>query len=107
MKKSYRFLFIGAACLSASIAILPLNADAASVSITGTLGQAAQGYKVLLVSSTGSAIVSTANEAGKFNISASKTAVKGATLQMVDANNRYVGPIVLAKEALGKRRVPT
>ncbi len=103
MKKFYRSLFIGAACLSASIATLPLNADAASVSITGTLGQAAQGYKVLLVSSTGSAIVSTANEAGKFNISASKTAAKGATLQMVDANNRYVGPIVLAKEALGKK----
>jgi len=103
MKKFYRHLFIGAGCLSASIATLPLKADAASVSITGTLGQAAQGYKVLLVSSTGSVIVSTANEAGKFNISASKTAVKGATLQMVDANNRYVGPIVLAKEALGKK----
>lgn len=105
--KFYRSLLVGAVCLSASIAALPMNANAASVSITGTLGQAAQGYKVLLVSSTGCAIVSTANEAGKFDISASKTAVKGATLQMVDAHNRYVGPIVLAKEALGKRHVHT
>jgi hypothetical protein len=103
MKKFYRSLLVGAACLSGSIATLPLSAEAASVRITGTLGLAAQGYKVLLVSSTGSAVVSTANAAGKFVISASKTAVKGATLQMVDTRNRYVGPVVLAKEALGKK----
>ena len=101
--KFYRSLLVGAACLSGSIATLPLSAEAASVRITGTLGLAAQGYKVLLVSSTGSAVVSTANVAGKFVISASKTAVKGATLQMVDTRNRYVGPVVLAKEALGKK----
>ena len=100
--KFYRSLLVGAVCLSASIAASPMNANADSVRITGTLGAAAQGYKVLMVSSTGSAVVSTVNEAGKFDISASKTAAKGATLQMVDTRNRYVGPIVLAKESLGK-----
>ena len=52
-----------------------------------------------------SALIEVTHEAGKFDISASKTAAKGATLQMVDANNRYVGPIVLAKEALGKKTI--
>ena len=102
MKNFYRSLLIGATCVFASITTSSLSADAASVRVTGTLGIAAQGYKILLVSSTGSAVVTTVNSAGKFTIIASKGATKGATLQMVDTNNRYAGPIVLAKEKLGK-----
>jgi hypothetical protein len=68
------------------------------VTVRGTLGSAAAGYKVLLVGQRGQATVAVANSKGAFKIVASKTVARGASLQLVDSKNRYAGPVVIAKE---------
>ena len=102
MKRLIRIASVVALSASTAVAATSIGVEAASTNITGALGKAAQGYKVLMVTARGSASVATVGSDGKFSISTSKSAANGATLQMVDTANRYVGPIVLAKEKVGK-----
>lgn len=75
---------------------------AAAVTVTGKLGAAASGWKVVMVGAGGQSLVSAVDAGGSFSLRTSATAAKRATLQMVDSSNRYVGPIVIGKEKVGK-----
>ena len=75
---------------------------AAAVTVTGKLGAAASGWKVVMVGAGGQSLVSAVDAGGSFSLRTSASAAKRATLQMVDSSNRYVGPIVIGKEKVGK-----
>ena len=88
---------VGLSIVSAS----PIQ-GAAAVTVTGKLGSAASGWKVVMVGAGGQSLVSAVDAGGSFSLRTSATAAKRATLQMVDSSNRYVGPIVIGKEKVGK-----
>ena len=90
-----------AGSLAASFATNISPASAATTKISGKLGAAAAGYKVLLVGAKGQAVTATADASGSFSLVTSKSVARGATLQLVDPANRYAGPVVIAKEKVG------
>ena len=107
-----RWLFkIGFACLLSATLLplarqLPAGATATPTvvrkQIQGIIYSAQRGSKVYLVDPSGRARVSDVSPAGAFSFFNLKTSdMKGATLHLVDEFNRYVGPIVLAKERVG------
>ncbi len=86
------------------VAILGATAEAATVNIGGTIKRAG-GYTVHLVARDGTTQVATVKGNGRFTLKGIRKAqLKGASLQLVDANGRYAGPIVLAGK---KSRVAT
>ena len=101
-----RRLVAAVAVVSTSVGLSIVSASpiqgAAAVTVTGKLGAAASGWKVVMVGAGGQSLVSAVDTGGSFSLRTSATAAKRATLQMVDSSNRYVGPIVIGKEKVGK-----
>jgi len=101
-----RRLVAAVAVVSTSVGLSIVTASpiqgAAAVTVTGKLGAAASGWKVVMVGAGGQSLVSAVDAGGSFSLRTSATAAKRATLQMVDSSNRYVGPIVIGKEKVGK-----
>lgn len=93
MKRFIRIASVVAFSASTAVAATSIGVEAASTNITGALGKAAQGYKVLMVTARGSASVATVGSDGKFSISTSKSAANGATLQSHITNGRHRKPI--------------
>lgn len=92
-------LALSVATLGIAAGVSP--AEAANVTIRGTLGAVNQGYKVLLVTSAGATVSATADATGAFKFVTSKAASNKASLQLVDTKNRYAGPVVIAKQKTG------
>jgi hypothetical protein len=102
-KMSKKWLVATGVALAAAVSWLPVgSAQAASVRINGSLGASGAGYQVLLVSQDGETQVAVATASGGFSFKTTTDNARQATLQIVDAKNRYVGPIVIAKEKVGK-----
>jgi len=90
------------ASLGLSLATVSPAQGAGVVTVSGKLGAAASGWKVVMVGAGGQSLVSAVDAGGSFSLRTSATASKRATLQLVDSSNRYVGPIVIGKEKVGK-----
>lgn len=103
MKRFLATLAATSALVVSGAAAMPTPVLAASTTITGSLGTAGAGYKVFLISRNGSTQVVTADATGIFKLTTTRTRAKSASLQMVDATNRYAGPIVIAKEKVGSK----
>ena len=109
--KSRSFLKFGVTCLFGAMLIplvreLPAGATATPAvtrkQIQGIIFSAQRGSKVYLVDPNGRARVSAVSNAGAFSFfNLKQSDMRGATLHLVDQLNRYVGPIVLAKERVG------
>jgi len=74
---------------STAVAATSIGVEAASTNITGALGKAAQGYKVLMVTARGSASVATVGSDGKFSIQHLKVGGKWSHI----TNGRHRKPI--------------
>lgn len=66
------------------------------VTIKGSLAKSWRGGKVVLLTPSGRAYSATVKSNGKWQLKVAKSQVKGATLQLVKANNQYSGPVVLS-----------
>ena len=83
-------------------AAMPTPVLAASTTISGSLGSAGAGYKVFMIGRNGSTQVATADATGAFRLTTTRTRARSASLQMVNTANQYAGPIVIAKEKVGR-----
>jgi hypothetical protein len=71
------------------------DSAAQSLTVDGVLSKGA-GYTVYLVETAGKSTAAVASSSGKFSFKkVTKARLKGASLQMSDADGRYAGPIVL------------
>lgn len=100
MNLTRRIMSVVMTVVAAGAVAVP-GASAASVKVQGSLGVAQAGYTVLMVAPSGRAVAATADANGKFVITTTKTLARKASLQLVDAKNRYAGPVVIAKEKVG------
>ena len=74
------------------------------VTISGNIGSSRVGWRIYLVTPQGNVKTTKVLADGSFSFRGlAKRSVRNATLQVVDDTNRYVGPIVIAKERLGDK----
>jgi len=108
-KKFNRAIAVGLGVVSLLVSALPSTITSAAVeptvvtvSVKGNIGTGRTGWKVFLVDRKGKTRIAHVNSSGGFEFNRLRPpSIKKSTLHVVDNNNRYVGPIVFAKEKIG------
>ena len=100
---------VAAATLATGTLVTAAASSSAAVkpTILGTLKSGStpvSGVRVLLLTKGGQAIVSSTNASGKFSLKVAANRVAGSTLQLVSSNDRYIGPVTLATDAISATR---
>ncbi len=102
-----RLLAIGAAVvlvgmIPTAMTSAQVEPSVTTVSIKGSIGAGRNGWKVFLVDRNGKTRIANVNSSGAFEFNRLRPlSIKKSTLHVIDNANRYIGPIVLAKEKIG------
>lgn len=96
-------LSLATGSLVLAVGALPASAKPVTVTVKGSLGAEGAGYRVLLLSTKGAGLISTASGTGAFAFTKVKpSAVQSSTLQLISPSGAYVGPVVLKVDSVAR-----